>query len=493
MADPYTTAEPAARGGSAPWLSMTLGLAFTALFVWGIISIVQRQLARGDSYPTFSTPSTTPSGIRAISDALKAVPGLEVRQDNRNYSLLKGGSETVYIIAGLDIYTYVMSNFNQPLSLLELGKIQTLPENGATLLITFVNLADDPHSRKNLEQTRTSEKENFDSEEEAHPAPEFGRAARTSRLGGRMLEAGSDMQTMRGMDFRVLARADAGTKTDEGHPRVEVARVTAAGTALQLDKELTWKSYNYLALGKNWTVLYTTPEGRPAIAMRSWGKGRVVASACTDWLSNEGLHAHPASHLLAWLVDGKQKILFLEKHLGFQDTRGVMWMAREHGMMGFVFGMMLLIALFLWKNATSLAPRLDLSSSEERGAILLGQDSSEGFLNLLSRNIPREQILPKAYASWVKWRAARSPAAANRAGAMEEEMKQSLAAAAGEKGTGKMSEADLVRAYKKMAALLHASSPGGAGTANVTTSPAKSSPTNSASAQAKSAQTTSST
>ncbi|HSI82757.1 MAG: hypothetical protein ACAI35_02085 [Candidatus Methylacidiphilales bacterium] len=437
------------RQSRAPWFSVTLGLLFTAVFIWGIVSIVRHQLVRGGSYPNYSTPSLTPTGLRALSDTLRSLPGLDVRQDNRNFSVLKGNPENLFILAGFDTYTYILSHLHQPLSLLELTKVEEFPEKGATLLIAFANLADDPRSSDNLEQSRKFAMQQHIESEDELPEQSCNRAARTARLGERMLKAGALLDMMLGLNFEVRPGSEAERRrlTDPARPpRREIATL-ADSAPVQLDKELTWKSLNFLKLSPGWIVLYNTPEGRPAIAMRKVGKGRIIVSASSDWLCNSGLRLHAAPRLLAWIVDGHERIFFLERHLSFQDTRGVMWLVREHGLLGFVVGLLLLLVLFLWRNSTSLAPRLDLAGSEERGAVLLGQDSSEGFLNLLSRNVPRKEILPKAYASWVKWRASRSPAAANRAGAMETELRKSQ--------TGELSEEELVRTYRNMAAILN--------------------------------------
>ncbi|PTY00769.1 hypothetical protein DB346_14220 [Verrucomicrobia bacterium LW23] len=430
-------------------MSLAVGLAFTLAFLVGIVSIVQSQLARSGGYAGYSTPSATANGMRALRDSLQGA-GLNVQQDNRKYALFKGGPETLYIIAGFDISTLLMSTRMNREVLDEILAIERIPKKGATLLLGFAPVAGDLRGQKSLyEQRETEMNDHRYSTDSDTPL-----AVRNARLGIRMLIAGGDPllsgEHRLGMQLRVMPQRRGG---EAAASQFLLNQATPENRKLPLDGKLMWKSRNYLVLSPDWEVLYVNATGLPAIAWREWGKGRIIVSAESDWMTNEGLVTTPAPRLLAMLAEGKREVVFSERHLGFQDTRGVMWLIHRHSLTGFMLGLLVLTGLFLWKNATSLAPRLDTTASEDRGAVLLGQDSADGFLNLLARNLPREQVLPQAFASWTKW-CSRSPAAANRAPAMKAELD------AAQRAASPMSAADLADAYRRISAILHAPLPG---------------------------------
>jgi len=150
-----------------------------------------------------------------------------------------------------------------------------------------------------------------------------------------------------------------------------------------------------------WTVLYRH-WGEPVLMERRFGRGSIVVSAISFFVSNEAMmtERHPA--LLAWLVADKTRVLFEETHLGVGRSQGVATLARRYGLETAMAGLLLLALLFVWRHSV---PFVQPYSEEDflRTSGDQGKDHLEGLVNLLRRHVPKSQI---ATDSFYRWRAA---------------------------------------------------------------------------------------
>ena len=186
---------------------------------------------------------------------------------------------------------------------------------------------------------------------------------------------------------------------------------------------------------------FIPPEKPPRKAQRLFeemrqGKGTLVILHNCYWVSNEALLRNRNPDLISELIGPTQKILFDESHLGVIESGSLMALARKYGLTGFALATLLLLALYLWKNSTSLLPPLaedDLVNGPVRG-----RDSNAGFVNLLRRSIPRASLMETAHEQW------RATIAMNR---HYPESKLQLAAQAAQ-------ERDALAAYRKIAGIL---------------------------------------
>jgi len=75
---------------------------------------------------------------------------------------------------------------------------------------------------------------------------------------------------------------------------------------------------------------------------------------------------------------------------------------RKYRLHGLIFSLLLLAALFIWKNSLSLVPPLEDASMDQGTPVVTGKDSIAGFVNLLRRGIPRSGILSVCFEEWQK-------------------------------------------------------------------------------------------
>jgi hypothetical protein len=170
--------------------------------------------------------------------------------------------------------------------------------------------------------------------------------------------------------------------------------------ALPLEEKLSWHSGIFFRpKSPAWRTIYECERG-PVVIERTFGAGSIVLAGDSYFASNEALLVERAPALLAWLVGSARHVIFEETHLNFREQPGVASLLRRHGLGGFVIGFLILIALWLWRNATfTLAPRRDAAPSDE---IVSGRDSFAGFVHLLRRGPAPAELLGVCLTEWGK-------------------------------------------------------------------------------------------
>jgi hypothetical protein len=147
----------------------------------------------------------------------------------------------------------------------------------------------------------------------------------------------------------------------------------------------------------DWKTIYERVQ-HPVLIERKFGRGSIVLSAESYFLSNEAMATEPHPALLVWLVGNKKSVIFDEYHHGIASDSGVMYLARKYDLEWFFAALILLALLFIWK---SVAP---LVSPEQDSAVVpqSGKESMAGLTNLLRRNVPEQQLLSVSFSEWQK-------------------------------------------------------------------------------------------
>ena len=143
-------------------------------------------------------------------------------------------------------------------------------------------------------------------------------------------------------------------------------------------------------------------SGRPGAAYavrRTLGKGQIVLVGASYFLTNRALSEQPGSDRLIDLLAPRRRVVFDEFHLGLTDRRGIASMAREYGLTGTMGVLGVLAALFIWRNATRIAP-VHPSRRVSREGLIAGRDVASGLLNLLGRAVPRRKLLVVCVDEW---------------------------------------------------------------------------------------------
>jgi hypothetical protein len=159
----------------------------------------------------------------------------------------------------------------------------------------------------------------------------------------------------------------------------------------------------FFETGPEWRKLVSDSNGAAMLIERNYGAGTIVLAADTYPLSNEGLRDARDTALIVKLAGPATRITFDEDHFGVTETGSVTALMRRYRLQGGVAILILVAALFLWRNATSLLPPHDsgdaLASAKNAVA---GRDSLEGLAALLHRGVPEKQLLETCFSEWSK-------------------------------------------------------------------------------------------
>jgi hypothetical protein len=163
------------------------------------------------------------------------------------------------------------------------------------------------------------------------------------------------------------------------------------------------------ALIAGWPMYFSKSPGwnatrkehdRAVVIERPFGKGAIVLLANSFLLSNAAMVEDRQTSFLASLIGPMHRTVFDETHFGMEETGSIAGLARHYRLQGLVLGLVLTASLFIWKSAAGFPPPR-VESTGERASVM-GEDSAGAFLNLLRRNIRRNDIIVTCVEQWRK-------------------------------------------------------------------------------------------
>jgi hypothetical protein len=131
------------------------------------------------------------------------------------------------------------------------------------------------------------------------------------------------------------------------------------------------------------------------LAERKLGLGSIVLVADSYYLSNEALQNDRQPALLAWTIGPHARITFDEAHLGVQTHPGVAALARRYGLGGAFFTLLLLAALYVWRQTALFVPPPEASSE-----LALTYHPAAGLEALLRRSVPANELVAACTREW---------------------------------------------------------------------------------------------
>lgn len=138
---------------------------------------------------------------------------------------------------------------------------------------------------------------------------------------------------------------------------------------------------------------------------RQVGRGSIVIAPSAYPFTNLALERDRDTALLLRLIGPNKRTVFDEEHLGVSENGSIATLARKYNLQAFVAALLLLAALFVWKNSVSLLPPKELPPAGYAAA----KDTASGLANLLRRNIPKSQLVKICFEEWEKTRPRVSP------------------------------------------------------------------------------------
>ncbi len=369
--------------------------ALSVAFVCGLVTLFQLRFEHGDIYPAYSSLRTDPLGTKVFYEGLETIPALAV---DRLYEPLNkiatARSKTLFILG------------TEPEALIhvpeqEAKELNQFMVDGGRIIISFQPVAKKKWSIRRQEARESEEKgvgkpDRTKSDKKYTPKSDKGKKKKKYQDPEDSVAKLVSLAEKWNFQFKY---EDLNIDENGVTEMVTVRRVEANNT---LPKTLSWHTALYFDdLGGDWRKVYS--RGTNAILMeRSFGKGTLVMASDSYFASNEAMRQERQPDLLAWLVGVNTQILFDETHLGVEIDPGIAALARKYRLHGLIGGLILLAALFVWKNSSYFVPPIEEGSAFDSAQVVTGKDSASGFTNLLRRTIAPADILSVCVAEWNK-------------------------------------------------------------------------------------------
>ncbi len=386
------------RSRKAP--AVILALLLVAGFGCGLLRLFHLRYAVGDVYPPYSSLRADPLGAKALHDALEELPGLSVRRNVEGLSREVDAPGTALLVLGHGPHSLDATDPSFTDSL------ESLALHGARVVLSFAPVVRETWQREFEKEKKKQEKEEQEKEskEKQEPKPPVLKKPGPPPTGGPGIHPPGEDELSEERLRRASFLKRWGFKSEyddlpldaQGRPQAVVARRVAP---LDLPGALSWHTSLYFRdLDPAWRVIYA--RGDEAVLIeRPLGRGRLVLSADTYFLSNEAMLKERRPEILSWILGDKRTVVFDETHLGIEEQPGVAALARRYRLHGLAAGILLLAGLFLWQAAARFVPPLPEGGA---GDTVAGKDAAAGFVNLLQRGIPPGEILRVCVDEWAR-------------------------------------------------------------------------------------------
>jgi hypothetical protein len=319
-----------------------------AALAMGVVELLRLRFSAGDVYPPYSSLRADPLGAKALYESLQDCCGLTIQRNYEEFSRIQDRFNATVMVLGFD--PALLRHFPQNVS----QQILYFINNGGRLVISFLPEGEDKQeSLSSIIQALKENSEDF-----------------FDRWGVRIFYE----RDRSGSAFR-SARVDAGLPD----------RITIH-TALY-----------FQTVHPAWETIYER-NGHPVVIERKFGRGSLVLSAESYFFSNEALAKERQPALLLFMIGKQRTVIFDEYHHGVVADAGVMVLARRYHLEWLLAGVILLGALFVWKNAMPLVR----PSQETETELETGKESTAGLTNLLRRNVPVNELLSVCFDQWRK-------------------------------------------------------------------------------------------
>jgi hypothetical protein len=344
-------------------LSLLSLLMVAALFFYGTTKLLILRFQKGDVYPPYSSFRSDPLGTKAFYEGLSLLPGVETVRNVDPIRKASGLSGTTLFLFGLQ-----ESHF----SAMQQESAKAIDEAalaGARIVISFVptHAKPAPLSKEKEKQEVPQKDTNEENDEE-------------QELYGKEY---IDLNKHWGMEVELSAE--------------EASEANLSAPENSLPPSPTWHSTLFFKPQDDaWHTIYAR-AGEPVLIERSYGKGSIILSSDSFFLSNEAMKSNRYPHLLSWLCGPHKKIIFDETHLGVSKSPGIVTLLRKYGLAPFLISLLMLAILAIWKQSVRFVPAYE---EDEQAIVDPGKDSSTGLTNLLHRNISLNDILPACLEEW---------------------------------------------------------------------------------------------
>jgi hypothetical protein len=353
------------------------------LFLYGIVKLFTMRFEKGDVYPVYSSLRTDPLGTKVFYDSLNKLKDIATTRNYKAFSQSYGNDRATMFYFGAPSFSLLSMDKD------DVESLETMIANGSRFVILLY-----PENASRLQKVADDKKQIKDkkhAKDGEDTDKKNDKITDEKRCG--YLRCPVSLLDRWGFhcDFH-----EQFVQGDHAHRSSDIS-----GTNVHnFPGSISWHSALYFdKINEAWEEVYTLKE-HPVIIERTFGRGTIVISTDTYFVSNEALakERHPA--LLAWLVGNNRTVVFDEAHFGLYEEPGIATLARKYRLHGLLAGILILGMLFIWKNSLSLVPAREDSVPDLEEESLTGKDFVSGFVSLLRRNIAPRDVLNVCFLEW---------------------------------------------------------------------------------------------
>jgi len=337
-------------------------------FLLGLGHLFVLRFRTGDVYPAYSSLRSDPLGTRVLYESLENLGDITLERNYRFLHSLKAEPDTTFFYLGTSAEDY----HPVPQELIE--DFERLTQSGGRLVLTFLPINKKHEKKTKLKKEPESQKvENVECRE---------KSKKNSLI---------SLKKHWGIGFEF----NQNLPVKDG----SYLALDAVSNQRDLPPVISWHSNLYFdLLDKSWQVLYAS-DGHPVMIERPFGKGSLVLSADSFFISNEALRSERQPQLLVWLLGRNSKIIFDEAHFGIYKQPSVAALLRHYRFHWVFLVLAVMALLFVWKDAVYFVPPCK-DEVPSGAAVVSDKDYTRGLIAMLRRNIPGNEILQVCGQEW---------------------------------------------------------------------------------------------
>ncbi len=361
------------------------------VFAFGLGWLFWLRFQAGDLYPPYSSLRGDPLGIQVFFESVQSVSEAGAERSFRPLDQVAMTPATTLLLCGVHHGAPVLEE--RAWSRL----LERLSSQGGRLVLAF-RPTRDAHKDKPRNAEETSDDGRQDAPEdaqipsvEATPEPEDTDDNRT---------AGEEdkSQLVPFEAFDLLERLGISVEKLSAEEYDDFALLSSDWPEA-LPETIPWRARSAFDLqAPEWEVVYWWQEA-PAVVQRPWGQGTIVLAADSYLFSNEALRGDRVTALLAWWAGLPNRLLVDEFHHGLVKQPGIADLVRKYRLQGAAAGLLILVALLLWRQAAPFAPApAGTQAAVEESAV--GRGAEEGWVGLMRQHIPADDLLGVCHQAW---------------------------------------------------------------------------------------------
>jgi hypothetical protein len=377
-------------------------------FCYGVVHLLVLRFKTGDVYAPYSSLRSDPLGTRAFFESLARLNALSVR---RNYEVLsKFGSGRDISILYLGVKAGRWEFVREDL----LESFEKIATEGGRLVFSFLPVVNPPDENERSQsrspapakKSGQNTPSNDIGKKTANPQKSEGQDADQNKSSApkksnKTSSKGKLKDTCKCASMRERWGVSFGYRPQDAPKPNKAISVSESDGDMRLSP-VSWHTLLFFEdMRPPWKAIYTL-DHRPVIIERTMGRGSIVFTADSFFVSNEALLVDRNPALLAWLIGPNKQVVFDEYHFGIMKTKGVAALIRTYRLHWFFVGIACLALLVVWKNATHFVPPPKPAPNLNQAPLASERDHTQGLISLLRRNIAVKNILTVCVAEWKK-------------------------------------------------------------------------------------------